>query len=177
VTPEPEVVIFGGGHIGQCLARLCTAMDMPYRVYDTGDILTARAVPRRACLICAPFDAVGQQLNNLSYCVITTYGHDHDETVLEQLARNDEIPYIGMGQPEEGACADREHRGRGEQSISGSIAGRPEDRRNQPQEIALSILAEIILSAAAAPWNTCAGTGALLSAQQHALYTCPLSPN
>jgi len=150
VTPEPEVVIFGGGHIGQCLARLCTAMDMPYRVYDDrGDILTPERFPGARALICAPFDAVGSQieLNNLSYCVITTYGHDHDETVLEQLARNAEIPYIGMvGSPKKARVLIENIRGRG-----GTIDKRLycpvglKIGRNQPQEIALSILAEIIL--------------------------------
>ena len=150
VTPEPEVVIFGGGHIGQCLGRLCAAMDMPYRVYDDHqDILTPERFPGARALVCAPFDAIGTQieLNNLSYCVIMTYGHDHDETVLEQLARNQEVPYIGMvGSPNKARVLIENIRGRG-----GAIDKRLfcpvglKIGRNQPQEIALSILAEITL--------------------------------
>jgi len=150
VTPEPEVVIFGGGHIGQCLARLCAGMEMPYRVYDDRpDILTPERFPGASALICAPFETIGAhiELNNLSYCVIMTYGHDHDETVLEQLAGNAEIPYIGMvGSAEKARVLIENIRGRDgliDQRLYCPVGLKI--GRNQPQEIALSILAEITL--------------------------------
>ncbi|OPY16811.1 XdhC family protein [Syntrophus aciditrophicus] len=150
IVPEPELVIFGGGHIGQCLARLCAAIEMPCRVYDDRpEILTPGNFPGAAALICAPFDRISEniELSALSYCVIMTYGHDHDEIVLEQLLPDRDLPYIGMvGSPNKARVLIENIRSRG---------GEIDDRlycpvglsigRNQPQEIALSILAEIIL--------------------------------
>jgi xanthine dehydrogenase accessory factor len=150
LVPEPGLVIFGAGHIGQCLARLCAAMEMPYRVYDDRpEYLTPERFPGAAAQICAPFDEIPAhiELSSLSYCVIMTYGHEHDEVVLEALLPNKDIPYIGMvGSPNKARALAENIRGRG---------GIIDERlycpvglsigRNQPQEIALAILAEIVL--------------------------------
>jgi len=150
VVPEPELVLFGAGHIGQCLARLCAAMEMPYRVYDDrSELLTPEHFPGAAALIGAPFDKLSEniELSALSYCVIMTYGHDHDEVVLEQLLPFKDLPYIGMvGSLNKARVLIENIRGRGGEidqrlycPVGLSIG------RNQPQEIALSILAEIVL--------------------------------
>ncbi len=150
LVPEPELVLFGGGHIGQCLARLCAAIDMPYRVYDDRpEILVAERFPGARALICAPFTEIGSQidLSALSYCVIMTYDHKYDEMVLEQLTAIPEIPYLGMvGSPGKAQVLIRNIMERG---------GVVDDRlycpvglkigRNQPQEIALAIFAEVML--------------------------------
>jgi len=150
LVPEPELVIFGGGHIGQCLARLCSAIAMPYRVYDDRpDILVAENFPGARALICASFEKIPAhiELSNLSYCVIMTYGHEYDEIVLEQLLPLSPVPYLGMvGSPSKAEVLIRNIRARG---------GKIDDRlycpvglkigRNQPQEIALAILTEVIL--------------------------------
>ncbi len=150
IVPEPELVIFGAGHIGQCLARLCDAVEMPFRVYDDRpEFLTPERFPGAAARICAPFDEIFAhiELSALSYCVIMTYGHEHDEVVLEALLPNKDIPYIGMvGSPNKARVLIENIRNRG-----GIVDNRLycpvglSIGRNQPQEIALSILAEIIL--------------------------------
>jgi len=150
IVPDPEVIIFGAGHIGQFLARLCAAIEMPCRVYDDRpEILTPERFPGAAALIRAPFDKILEniELSALSYCVIMTYGHDHDEIVLEQLLPCKDLPYIGMvGSPNKARVLIENIRGRGGViderlycPVGLSIG------RNQPQEIALSILSEIIL--------------------------------
>jgi xanthine dehydrogenase accessory factor len=150
VVPEPELVIFGAGHIAQALAHLCDAIEMPYRLYDDRpEILTPERFPGAAARICAPFDKISEniELSSLSYCVIMTYGHDNDEVVLEELLRNKDIPYIGMvGSPNKANVLIENIRGRG-----GVIDARLycpvglSIGRNQPQEIALSVLAEVVL--------------------------------
>jgi len=150
IVPEPELVIFGAGHIGQYLASLCAAMEMPYRVYDDRPgILTPERFPGAVALVCAPFDKITDnlELSALSYCVIMTYGHDHDGLVLEQLLSDKELPYIGMvGSPKKAHVLVENIRSRGGVidkrfycPVGLSIG------RNQPQEIALSIMAEVIL--------------------------------
>lgn len=150
IVPEPELVIFGGGHIGQRLARLCAAIDMPYRVYDDRpDILVPDNFPGARALIHAPFDAISDhvELSSLSFCVIMTYGHDYDEIVLEQLLRNKDLTYIGMvGSPNKARVLIENIRGRGgeiDQRLYCPIGLKI--GRNLPQEIALSVLAEVIL--------------------------------
>ncbi|OPY90066.1 MAG: putative xanthine dehydrogenase subunit A [Syntrophus sp. PtaU1.Bin208] len=150
ILPEPELVIFGAGHIGRCLAHLCAAMEMAYRVYDDRPgILNPDHFYGAGDLVCAPFDQISGniELSAMSYCVIMTYGHDHDEVVLEQLLPLKEIPYIGMvGSPNKARVLIENIRGRG-----GEIDGRLycpvglSIGRNQPQEVALSILAEVVL--------------------------------
>lgn len=147
---EPELVIFGGGHVGINLAKLCEAMEMPYRVYDDrAEFVNAGRFPGARELVCAPFVEIAPhiRLSGRSYCTIMTYGHEHDEEVLEQLLKNHEIPYIGMiGSPRKAGVLIRNIRQRG-----GIIDKRLycpiglHIGRNLPQEIALAVLAEVIL--------------------------------
>lgn len=149
---EPELVIFGGGHIGLSLGRLCEVVDMPYRVYDEReDFVESKRFPGAKGLVCAPFSEIPAHivLSARSYCVVMTYGHEHDEEVLEQLLRNGDIPYIGMiGSPSKAGVLIRDIRQRG-----GIIDGRLycpiglRIGRNLPQEIALSVVAEVMLLA------------------------------
>ncbi len=152
LTQEPELVIFGGGHIGMSLGRLCDVLDMPYRVYDEReDFVDACRFPGAWDLVCAPFSDIAAHigLSHRSYCVIMTYGHEHDEEVLEQLLKNSDIPYIGMiGSPNKAGALIRNIRHRGgviDERLHCPIGLRI--GRNLPQEIALSVLAEVLLLA------------------------------
>ena len=150
IIPEYELVIFGGGHVGLNLGRLCEVLEMPYRVYDERvEFVDTNRFPGAKGLICAPFTEISPNiiLSGRSYCVIMTYGHEHDEEVLEQLLKNTEIPYIGMiGSPRKAGVLIRNIRQRG-----GIIDNRLycpiglHIGRNLPQEIALSVMAEVIL--------------------------------
>lgn len=147
---DPELVIFGGGHIGYYLGRLCEVLEIPYRVYDDRkEFVSSERFPGANSLISAPFTQIRDSipLNEKSYCVIMTYGHDHDEEVLEQLLQCSEVPYIGMiGSVRKASVLIRNIKKRG---------GFIDDRvycpvglrigRNLPQEIALSIMSEVIL--------------------------------
>lgn len=150
LVPEPELVIFGAGHIGLYLGRLCEALEMPYRVYDDReDFVDAERFPGTRERICAPFSEIASHiaLSDRSYCVIMTHGHEHDEEVLEQLLENAEMPYLGMiGSPTKARVLIRNIRERG-----GIIDRRlycPVGLRigkHLPQEIALAVLAEVRL--------------------------------
>ena len=147
---EPEIVIFGGGHVGLSLGKLCEVLEMPYRVYDDRkEFVNPERFPGAKGLLCAPFTDIAPniKLSDRSYCVIMTYGHEHDEQVLEQLLKNSDIPYIGMiGSPRKAGVLIRNVRKRG-----GSIDNRLycpiglRIGRNLPQDIALSIMAQVVL--------------------------------
>ncbi|MFH0968315.1 MAG: XdhC/CoxI family protein [Methanobacteriota archaeon] len=147
---EPELVIFGGGHVGLNLGKLCEVLEMPYRVYDDReDFVDARRFPGARELVCAPFTEILPHitLSPTSYCVIMTYGHEHDEEVLEQLLKNSDIPYIGMiGSKSKAGVLIQNIKQRGgviDNRIYCPIGLRI--GRNLPTEIALSIMAEVIL--------------------------------
>ena len=147
---EPELVIFGGGHVGLSLGKLCEVLEIPYRVYDDREeFVDARRFPKVRELICAPFTDIEPYitLSGRSYCVIMTYGHGHDEVVLEQLLKNCEIPYIGMiGSKSKAGVLIRNIKQRGgviDKRLYCPIGLRI--GRNLPQEIALSVISEVIL--------------------------------
>lgn len=147
---EPELVIFGGGHVGMNLGKLCELLEIPYRVYDDRKefVENSRFAGARE-LVCAPFTNIAPhvRLSSRSYCVIMTYGHEHDEEVLEQLLKNSEIPYIGMiGSPRKAAVLIKNIKKRGgviDNRLYCPIGLRI--GRNLPQEIALSVMSEVIL--------------------------------
>ncbi|MBU1172274.1 MAG: XdhC/CoxI family protein [Proteobacteria bacterium] len=148
-TPEIELVIFGGGHIGHKLALLCDVMEIPYRIYDNREeFASPDRFPTARDTVCAPYE----QLENLihltasSYCLILTNNHNHDHVVLKALLVNRQIPYIGMigSQSKVGALIKK----------IGECGIYPDKRlytpvglnigRRKPQDIALSIMAEIL---------------------------------
>jgi xanthine dehydrogenase accessory factor len=150
VMPGKELVIFGGGHIGEKLGRMCDVLELPYRIYDNREeFASAERFPRAVERVCQPYEELGQKirLTRASYCVILTHGHTFDGICLEQLMRNPEIPYIGMiGSVNKVGVIVETIRGKG---------GVVDDRlyspvglkigRNLPGEVALSILAEVML--------------------------------
>jgi xanthine dehydrogenase accessory factor len=146
---EPELVIFGGGHVGLSLSKMCEVLGIPYHVYDDRqEFIGAGRFPGAKKLVCAPFTEIASHitLSGRSYCVIMTYGHEHDEEVLEQLLKNRRIPYIGMiGSPSKAGVLIRNIRQRGgvvDNRLYCPIGLRI--GRNLPPEIALSVMAEVI---------------------------------
>jgi len=99
IVPQKEIVIFGAGHVGECLARLCETLQIPYRVYDDRkDYVTEARFAGATERIVGSWDHIPERimLSARSYCVIMTYGHQHDAEVLSLLLQNRDVPYIGM---------------------------------------------------------------------------------
>ena len=150
IMPKEEVVIFGAGHIGERLAALCAVLNMPYRVYDNRkEYLTSERFPAAKELICDEYCALAQKLalTSMSYCVILTHGHAHDEECLELLLKNKGIPYIGMiGSPDKVGIIVENIRSRGT-AVDGRLYSPVGLKigRNLPEEIALAIITEIML--------------------------------
>ncbi|HEX2957146.1 MAG TPA: XdhC/CoxI family protein [Chitinispirillaceae bacterium] len=150
VLPEAEVVIFGGGHIGEKISKYCEILEMPYKIFDNREEYTSsERFPAALERVCKPYETLSEsiKLTCASYCVVLTHGHKHDETCLEQLLRFKEIPYIGMiGSANKIQVVVNNIRSRG-----GIIDGRLYSpvglniANNLPGQIALGIMAQIIL--------------------------------
>ena len=148
--PHSELVIFGGGHIGEKLGMFCEIMNFPYRVYDDRqEYVTQERFPGATERICKPYTELTRsiRLTKASYCIILTHGHEHDEVCLEQLLKNKDIPYIGMiGSAVKVKVIVDHIRSRG--GIIDSRLYSPVGLRigrNLPEQIALSIMAEVML--------------------------------
>lgn len=148
ITQGMEVVIFGGGHIGEKLAGLCDVMEIPYRVYDNRpEFASKERFPNASDTVSAPYEELAERLvlTGSSYCVILTHGHVYDHVVLQALLIQKQLPYIGMigSKSKVGAIIEK----------IGKEGIHPDDRLytpvglnigwSKPQEIALAILAEI----------------------------------
>ena len=151
IHPEGTAIIFGAGHVGACVAHLASYLGLKVVVLDDREeFASAENLPDADQVVILDafenaFDHVS--VNADSYLVIVTRGHAYDKTVLG-LALRTPATYIGMigsrrkiklifqGLLEEGFTQDDIQRVNA--PIGLPIGG------ETPQEIAISIVAEII---------------------------------
>jgi xanthine dehydrogenase accessory factor len=101
ILPRITLLIVGGGHVGQAVARLAAEVDFEIWVLDDRQRYANRErFPAARRILVGD---IGGQLKELiraditpsTYCIITTRGHAHDEEALYHLA-NTPAGYVGM---------------------------------------------------------------------------------
>jgi xanthine dehydrogenase accessory factor len=93
-----KVFIFGAGHVGKTLARVCGVLGIPHWVIDNRDPYARRELfPGAAGVLHADFRESFSRLpiDENSCIVIVTYGHKHDDACLEEALKT-KAAYIGM---------------------------------------------------------------------------------
>jgi xanthine dehydrogenase accessory factor len=100
VLPRVTLVIVGGGHVGQAVARLASEVDFDVWVIDDRErYASAERFPtaRRRLVgdIAATLKQILPELNASTYCLVMTRGHNHDEEALYHLAPT-AAGYVGM---------------------------------------------------------------------------------
>lgn len=152
VVPEtPKILIVGAGHIGQALAKLGKIVGFRIALLDDRPEWASRErCPEADEIICADFEdaLAAYPITPATNIVIVTRGHRQDAVSLEQVIRSP-AAYIGMiGSPRRGKAVFQllEQHGvppellrRVHTPIGLDIGA------ETPAEIAVSILAEIIL--------------------------------
>ena len=150
VEPAPDVYVFGAGHVGHSLARM--AYDVGFRVHvidDREKFASADRFPEGVHVVVDDIPAwlASNVLPPTAYAVIVTRGHRHDLDALRALAPRN-LRYLGLigsrakvkrvydALLEEGMSAEAL---RGVHAPIGLDIG-----AITPQEIAVSILAELI---------------------------------
>jgi xanthine dehydrogenase accessory factor len=150
VEPAPDVYVFGAGHVGHSLARM--AHDVGFRVHvidDREKFASADRFPEGVHVVVddIPTWLAGNTLPPTAYAVIVTRGHRHDLDALRALAPRN-LRYLGLigsrakvkrvydALLAEGMSAEAL---RGVHAPIGLDIG-----AITPQEIAVSILAELI---------------------------------
>lgn len=151
VEPLPTLLVAGGGHVGQAVAKLGSWLGFRVTVIDDRAVFTeAGRYPEGVRAICGeiPKEVGAFPIDNSTYIVIATRGHRHDGVVLKECIHSKAV-YIGMigskrkaitirkGLIEEGAAVESDFE-RVRSPIGLAIGAR------SVEEIAVSILSEII---------------------------------
>jgi xanthine dehydrogenase accessory factor len=93
-----RLLIVGGGHVGQAVARLAAELEFSvWIVDDRPEYITAERFPNAEQRLAGPITDVLPQLEITpdTYCLIVTRGHNHDEQALFHLV-NRGACYVGM---------------------------------------------------------------------------------
>lgn len=150
LSPAPQLVIFGAGHIGACVAQIGKMLDFTVTVVDNRpEFANTDRLPWADNIISLEY---GQAVESVvytddSYLVILTHKHAHDYEVLEKCLGK-KHRYLGMiGSKAKVEKIFQQLRGKGipdmviqkiHSPIGLKIGG------DTPAEIAISILAEIV---------------------------------
>jgi len=151
IRSKLHVVIFGGGHVGQAVALMSAIVGYRVTVVDDREEFASRKrlTDPAIELLVSDYDTASRkiELDSNSAVVIVTRGHQYDEVCLRSVIRS-EARYVGMIGSRRRVLAvldrlnregfSREELSRLHAPIGLKIGGR------SPQEIAVSIVAEII---------------------------------
>ncbi|WP_027720358.1 XdhC family aldehyde oxidoreductase maturation factor [Maridesulfovibrio zosterae] len=98
-TPQPDLFIFGAGHVSRPTAELASSVNFHTVVLDDrADFANTDRFPYAGEIHVLPdFDNcfAGLEVNENSYIIIVTRGHLHDKTVLGQALKTP-ARYVGM---------------------------------------------------------------------------------
>ncbi|MDR1378429.1 MAG: XdhC family protein [Synergistaceae bacterium] len=150
--PSQRLIVFGGGHIAMPLSEMASLLKFKVTVFDDRPFFADRTrFPNASEVICESFERVSQRLTfwGNDYVAIMTRGHRHDIECLRSVLSSETFPlYVGMigsrrrvalvrrQMKEEGFSPERLERLHAPIGLDiGAVS---------PEEIALSILAEIV---------------------------------
>ncbi len=150
LASRPTLYIFGAGHIAVCLAEMARMTGFRIDVADDRDDFANRErFPQADVILAKDFASIFPELDagKESYVVIVTRGHLFDETVLE-WAITTECAYIGMigsAKKVDTIIRHLQEKGSSQKTLQRVHAPIGLDIHAQtPEEIAVSILAELI---------------------------------
>jgi xanthine dehydrogenase accessory factor len=151
--PPLELIICGGGHVGQAVAKAAALLDFKITVIDDRPEFSSREKfsDPGVRLISGDFIEALRSLKitQASHVVIVTRGHRHDEICLREVIEKP-ARYIGMIGSRRRATTIREHMRR--EGVRAEHLRRVHSPIGldigaiTPEEIALAILAEIVLA-------------------------------
>jgi xanthine dehydrogenase accessory factor len=101
ILPRITLLIVGGGHVGQAVARLAAEVDFDIWVVDDRERYASRErFPSARRLLIGDIgqtlkDLALHEINPSTYCLVITRGHAHDEEALYHLASTS-AAYVGM---------------------------------------------------------------------------------
>ena len=148
--PEPNLIIFGGGHIAKPLCEFGSRLGFSVTVVDDRlSFANKQRFPDADLVLCESFDTCFEHLNfnRFTYVVIVTRGHRHDTICLREVAKRS-WAYAGMiGSRRRVQCVKEQLISEGSsremiEKVSSPIG--LEIGAVTPEEIAISILGQVI---------------------------------
>ena len=150
IVSDPVLYIFGGGHVSSQVVPVADRVGFKVVVIDDRpEFSDPKNFPRAFEVFQYPFEGVMERLpvDESSYLVIVTRGHIHDKTVLAQSLRT-RVRYIGMiGSRRKKALIYKRLLEEGFTQKELDQVHSPigiDIRADTPEEIAISIVAELI---------------------------------
>jgi xanthine dehydrogenase accessory factor len=150
-SPRPRLLVLGGGHIALALSAMGALIDFDVVVFDDRPIFANKErFPQARDVICDSFANVMERLKvrRGDYVVIVTRGHRHDTLCLRGVLSGELPHYIGMiGSRRRVAIVRKQLEEEGLPPDDIAKVYSPIGLRIgavTPQEIAISILAEIV---------------------------------
>ena len=98
IQPRPTLLIAGAGHVGQALCHIGSWLDFDIAIVDDrADFASRSRLPEADEIIIGDIAEELRQypINHLTYVVIVTRGHQHDESALHSVVESD-ARYIGL---------------------------------------------------------------------------------
>ncbi|MDP6776125.1 MAG: XdhC family protein [Candidatus Latescibacteria bacterium] len=152
ICPEPALYLFGGGHVSLAIARVAQTVGFHIVVVDDRDTFANRErFPMADDAQVLELDTAFEDLaiDDLSYLVAVTRGHQYDKTVIRQAVRTN-AAYIGMiGSRRKIALMWKELEAEGVRRERLDAIHAPiglDIGADTPAEIAVSVVAELIQS-------------------------------
>lgn len=98
ILPRCRLVIVGGGHVGKAVAELASRLEFDVCVADDrAEYVTQERFPTAEARLCGNLDRLldNLEITPLTYCLIVTRGHHHDQQALRRLIGRG-AGYIGL---------------------------------------------------------------------------------
>jgi xanthine dehydrogenase accessory factor len=150
VLPAPRVILFGGGHVAQCMARQLALLEYRIWVVEDREVFAKQELfPMSECVILSDYAQVEPliKITKRDHGIVMSRGHVTDEQILSWLLRS-EADYIGCIGSRQKIAQIREH------LLTKGISQAQIDRLHAPigldigaetpAEIAVSVAAELI---------------------------------
>ena len=145
-----KIAIFGAGHVAQALVRVLVPLKCRIVAFDTRQEWLD-ALPAAPNLLAEKFDPLEDAVASIpdeAFVALMTKGHGTDKPILERILKTRDFPYLGViGSASKAATLRRELRESGVSPARTKAFRCPlglRIGRNSPEEIAISIAAEML---------------------------------
>jgi xanthine dehydrogenase accessory factor len=150
ICPEPTLFLFGGGHVSFAIAQIANSVGFRIVVIDDRPMFANKErFPMASETLTLDMETAFDHLviNDLSYIVAVTRGHQHDKPIVEQAVKT-QAAYVGMiGSRRKIALMWKEFETKGIPREALEAVHAPiglDIGADSPEEIAVSLVAELI---------------------------------
>jgi xanthine dehydrogenase accessory factor len=150
ICPEPTLFLFGGGHVSFAIAQIANSVGFRIVVIDDRPMFANKErFPMASETLTLDMETAFDHLviNDLSYIVAVTRGHQHDKPIIEQAVKT-QAAYVGMiGSRRKIALMWKEFEAKGIPREALEAVHAPiglDIGADSPEEIAVSLVAELI---------------------------------